>query len=54
MTPAQRRELTDPPHGKFEQGQWDEIAEQLIEVWPESHWPGFALRQSDVLQTQAT
>ena len=22
-----------------------------LEVWPGSHWPGFALRQSDVLQT---
>ena len=22
-----------------------------IEVWPESHWPGFALRQVDVLQS---
>ena len=21
----------------------------LLEVWPESHWPGFALRQTDVL-----
>ena len=20
-----------------------------LEVWPESHWPGFALRQTDVL-----
>ena len=23
---------------------------RLLEVWPESHWPGFALRQADVLQ----
>ena len=23
----------------------------LLEVWPESHWPGFALRQVDVLQS---
>ena len=22
-----------------------------LEVWPESHWPGFALRESDVLKT---
>ena len=21
----------------------------LLEVWPESHWPGFVLRQTDVL-----
>ena len=25
-----------------------------LEVWPESHWPGFALRQSDVLQSYTT
>ena len=25
----------------------------LLEVWPESHWPGFALRQSDVCQSYA-
>ena len=24
-----------------------------LEVWPESHWPGFALRQSDVFQSYA-
>ena len=23
--------------------------EDALEVWPESHWPGFALRQTDVL-----
>ena len=22
-----------------------------LEVWPESHWPGFALRQADVFQS---
>ena len=22
---------------------------KILEVWPESHWPGFALRQTDVL-----
>ena len=22
-----------------------------LEVWPESHWPGFALRQADVSQS---
>ena len=25
----------------------------FLEVWPESHWPGFALRQSDVFQSYA-
>ena len=24
-----------------------------VEVWPESHWPGFALRQADVFQSYA-
>ena len=23
----------------------------ILEVWPESHWPGFALRQADVFQS---
>ena len=23
----------------------------ILEVWPESHWPGFTLRQSDVFKT---
>ena len=22
-----------------------------LEVWPESHWPGFALRKADVFQS---
>ena len=22
-----------------------------LEVWPESHWPGFALRQADAIQS---
>ncbi len=24
---------------------------RLLEVWPESHWPGFALRESDVFKS---
>ena len=28
----------------------DPIDEEL-EVWPESHWPGFALRQADVFHS---
>ena len=27
------------------------VTDVKLEVWPESHWPGFAQRQSDVLQT---
>ena len=23
----------------------------VLEVWPESHWPGFALRQADAFQS---
>ena len=30
-----------------------DIAPVSLEVWPESHWPGFALRQSDVFQSYA-
>ena len=33
--------------------EWDETVHAdtgLLEVWPESHWPSFALRQSDGLQ----
>ena len=26
------------------------LASVLLEVWPESHWPGFALRKADVFQ----
>ena len=29
----------------------EEVRSALLEVWPESHWPGFALRQADVLQS---
>ena len=28
-----------------------EGAGPILEVWPESHWPGFALRQADVFQS---
>ena len=28
----------------------DHVVEAL-EVWPESHWPGFALREADVFKT---
>ena len=31
-----------------------EIEDKLmgsLEVWPESHWPGFALRKADVFQS---
>ena len=24
---------------------------RALEVWPESHWPGFALRKADVFQS---
>ena len=27
------------------------LGHEGLEVWPESHWPGFALRQADVLQS---
>ena len=25
--------------------------QSILEVWPESHWPGFALRKADVFQS---
>ena len=28
---------------------WPEHWPFALEVWPESHWPGFALREADVL-----
>ena len=34
------------------QGKPEAIA-LALEVWPESHWPGFALRQADVFQSYA-
>ena len=30
---------------------WETQFSDALEVWPESHWPGFALRQADVLQS---
>ena len=29
------------------------MAGLTLEVWPESHWPSFALRQADVFQSYA-
>ena len=34
-------------------GTGDHHGALALEVWPESHWPGFTLRQSDVLQSYA-
>ena len=27
------------------------VSRSTLEVWPESHWPGFTLRQADVFQS---
>ena len=35
------------------QRKYGTIPELALEVWPESHWPGFALRQADVFQSYA-
>ena len=44
-----RNELTGPIPGELAQlASWCSVR---LEVWPESHWPGFALRQVDVLQS---
>ena len=36
------------------QGDLDEVKVADLEVWPESHWPGFALHQTDVLSSYIT
>ena len=28
-----------------------QLTRLYLEVWPESHWPGFALREADVFKT---
>ena len=33
------------------QGVSARTAMEILEVWPESHWPGFALCQADVFQS---
>ena len=40
---------------KMSQAEITECSNALgaLEVWPESHWPGFALRQADVFQSYA-
>ena len=38
----------DRHHGVIAIG-WSEIGD--LEVWPESHWPGFALRKADVFKS---
>ena len=35
--------------GRFPESGWLECSVEDLEVWPESHWPGFTLRQTDVL-----
>ena len=37
--------------GGFPAGSHAQAPVDVLEVWPESHWPGFALRQVDVLQS---
>ena len=32
-------------------GVGEQLSFALLEVWPESHWPGFVLRQADVCQS---
>ena len=39
------------PYSHFGRGTlYHTLGKHDLEVWPESHWPGFALRQADVLQ----
>ena len=52
VPPGYRRQ-TPPRRPKLEPftGVIDRILEDDLEVWPESHWPGFALREADVFKT---
>ena len=46
--------VNDPPAPGPASDQSNEDGDRdILEVWPESHWPGFALRQSDVFQSYA-
>ena len=38
-------------HGEMFRHEYDYGDTTHLEVWPESHWQGFALRQADVLQS---
>ena len=38
-------------HGEMFRHEYDYGDTTHLEVWPESHWPGFALCQADVLQS---
>ena len=48
MARMDRQYLKTPFYGSRRMKAWL-LAEGYLEVWPESHWPGFALRQTDVL-----
>ena len=39
------------PAGEVERRSLDVYELAALEVWPESHWPGFALREADVFKT---
>ena len=50
-------ELSERGESENLQGTGDQDQDEddlpVLEVWPESHWPGFTLRQSDVFQSYA-
>ena len=52
---SQDSSLMPPKMRKVQIGTWPGLfalpCPSTLEVWPESHWPGFALRQADVLQS---
>ena len=43
-------EIVMRPHGE-DSACDNPVLDVLLEVWPESHWPGFALREADVFKT---
>ena len=47
---ANHKSDTKPAKPRLTEEQKRELR-RVLEVWPESHWPGFALRQADVFQS---
>ena len=37
--------------GELTPERFGELLENFLVVWPESYWPGFALRQADAIQS---
>ena len=51
VTRRWRRSPAEQPRIRRNRLVWQIFQWLLLEVWPESHWPGFALRKADVFQS---